>query len=155
MADAAGDAWGATPAADTSTSDAWGTAAPVANGDDWGAGGDATEDTGAADEAAEAKKNMSKDEFLKKAREAGWTEATAFDYEEFQRTSGDQTDYHGAAKVYEWKEEFGDVGPEVPELEKVLFGGEFQMRRGEHVEHLDLEVDLQGPVRVAPIRRVC
>lgn len=27
-----------------------------------------------------------------------------------------------AARVYEWEDEFGDVGPRIPELEKELFG---------------------------------
>jgi hypothetical protein len=50
--------------------------APVANG-----AGDAT----SADDA-EAKQQ--REEFQKKARDAGWTESTAFDYAEFQRTGG-------------------------------------------------------------------
>ena len=32
--------------------------------------------------------------------------------------------------IYEWNDDFGDVGPEYPDLEKQLFGGEFRMRTG-------------------------
>jgi hypothetical protein len=35
-----------------------------------------------------------------------------------------------SAAKYEWKEEYGDVGPEVPELEKILFGDVFRNRQG-------------------------
>lgn len=33
---------------------------------------------------------------------------------------GDKFD--GSARIYEWDDEFGDVGPKVPDLEKELFG---------------------------------
>ena len=36
------------------------------------------------------------------------------------------------AVKYEWSEEYGDVGPQFEELEKVLFGDENQMKTGEH-----------------------
>lgn len=114
-----------------------------------------TEEVAAEEPAAETKPQLTKDEFNEKARAAGWTEATAFNYDEFQRLGGNDADWHGAAKSYEWKDEYGDVGPEVPELEKILFGGEFQMRKGEHYHNLaSIEVGLQGPVQIAPVRRV-
>ena len=151
------DSWGTATAEPATNGDAWGTvpAADGAEGDAWGSGGGETADADTADHGKkyEAVK-LTKDEFLSKAREAGWTETTAFDYSEFQRTGGNDADYHGASKVYEWKDEFGDVGPEVPELERILFGGEFQMRKGEHTEHLDLEVNLEGPVQIPHIRKV-
>ena len=138
------DSWGAAPA----------TEAP-ADGDNWGSGGgdEAATDNDTEDPAAPAfpAVKMEKDEFLKKARDAGWTETTAFNYEEFQRTGGNNTDYHGASRVYEWNEEYGEVGPESPELEHMLFGGEFVMRRGEHNEHLDLSVTLEAREQYAPI----
>jgi hypothetical protein len=40
---------------------------------------------------------------------------------------------HEAAK-YEWKEEYGDVGPAVPELEEQLFGNEYISRKGTKME---------------------
>lgn len=152
------DAWGTASAANTAEGDAFGTAAPADNaaGDAWGSGAE-TGDTANTD-ITQGKKyekiDLSKEEFLSKARDAGWTEKTAFNYDEYMRTGGEDRDWHGAAKVYEWKDEFGDVGPEVPELEKILFGGEFQMRKGAHTEHLDLEVNIEGPVKIAPVLKV-
>ncbi|KAI7337247.1 hypothetical protein KC315_g2419 [Hortaea werneckii] len=52
-----------------------------------------------------------------------WTETTAFDYVEFQRQGGNNTDWYGTAQVYEWKDEYGDVGPAIPRLDVALFGG--------------------------------
>ena len=92
-----------------------------------------------------------KGEDLAKAREAGWTERTAFDYGGNDSGSGD---WAGAAKVYEWSDSYGEVGPEVPELEKILFGGEFVMRRGDSINNLELEVHIEGPTKIAPVRKV-
>jgi ATP-dependent RNA helicase DDX3X len=39
-------------------------------------------------------------------------------------------DWSSNAAVYEWQEEFGDVGPSFPALEKQLFGSEFHVRAG-------------------------
>ncbi len=49
-----------------------------------------------------------------------WGEATPYDYEGLN--SRDNTTWDGNARVYEWDGEMGDVGPEYPELEIVLFG---------------------------------
>ena len=46
-----------------------------------------------------------------------WVKKTAYDYEEV----GDRN-WDGNARVYEWDGEEGDVGPEHPELEDILFG---------------------------------
>lgn len=32
--------------------------------------------------------------------------------------------------MYEWKEEYGDIGPRFEDLEKHLFGSEFHVRTG-------------------------
>jgi hypothetical protein len=87
-ATAMADSWAA-PA----TTDAWGSGGgdAAARGDSWGSAPAPTADAGAEpvgiveDPEAKAKK----EEFLKKARDAGWTEATAFDYTEFLRTGGE------------------------------------------------------------------
>lgn len=129
--------------------DSWGNSAtePEMNG-----GGDAnmTEANGATTDH----KNMDKTEYEKKARDAGWTETTAFDYGEFQRTGGNDADWRGAAKKYEWNDEYGDVGPEIKELEDILFGGEFQVRKGDHAQNLDLDVKIEGPEKIAPVFKV-
>ena len=113
------------------------------NGEVQAQGGDAT-----------AGANMSKEDYNAKARAAGWTETTAFDYDQFQRMGGNDATWHATAGVYEWNDEYGDVGPEVPELERVLFGGEFQMTKGNHMEALDLEVTVEGPDKLSYIRKV-
>ncbi|KXL49529.1 hypothetical protein M433DRAFT_64171 [Acidomyces richmondensis BFW] len=95
---------------------------------------------------------MNKEDLLTKAKDAGWTEKTAFNYAEFKRQGGKDTDWHGAAKVYEWKDEYGDVGPRVEKLEKVLFGGEFLMRVGDHLENLEYNVVIEGPEKLDPIK---
>jgi ATP-dependent RNA helicase DDX3X len=100
---------------------------------------------------------------LKVAREAGWVPPTAHNYiskapaadlnkdggeaqpdlapaSEGQGTedvlisrSGASTWAHDSAK-YEWKEEFGDVGPRDELLERELFEGEFIQRAGAKLE---------------------
>jgi ATP-dependent RNA helicase DDX3X len=50
-----------------------------------------------------------------------WIGVQAFDYAAMTKAPDDQQ-WDGHARVYEWKEEFGDVGPELPELEFELFG---------------------------------
>ncbi|KAK5717381.1 hypothetical protein LTR15_009275 [Elasticomyces elasticus] len=145
----------------------WGnetTAAPAeeTNGDSWGSGAaaESTENTdGAADGETETetaapeppKPVLSKEEYTQNAKNKGWTEATAFDYEQFNRTGGDNSDWAGAAKKYEWQDEYGDVAPEVPELEILLFGGEFQMKKGKHYENLEIKVTIEGEKQIDPI----
>ncbi|KAK5114203.1 hypothetical protein LTR85_010268 [Meristemomyces frigidus] len=144
--------WGApaTPAAEA-TNDAWGSATAAENGAE-----ETVEET--TEETTEEKgktyevPTLNKDEFLAKARGAGWTETTAFNYADFEASGGNNGDWHAISKVYEWNDEYGDVGPEVPELERILFGGEHQMRKGQHYENIDIPVTIEGPVKVDPVR---
>ncbi|KAF2724658.1 DEAD/DEAH box RNA helicase [Polychaeton citri CBS 116435] len=96
---------------------------------------------------------MTKEEALKKAKESGWTNQTAFDYEKFNDNGPAPVDeFHGSAKKYEWNDEYGDVGPEIPELERILFGGEFQMKKGQHMISLDsIKVEVDGPEKIQRI----
>lgn len=88
------------------------------------------------------------EEKYKQAREAGWVAPQAYNYEaatakhgdEPASSSGEQVDdsdapcwAHEAAK-YEWQDDFGDVGPEVPELEAQLFKGDTRTKIGQHLE---------------------
>lgn len=84
---------------------AWGGDEPETNGADTN-GAESADATEAKPEVPE----LTKEEHIKKARAAGWKEGVAFDYEEFQRQGGADADFHGASKVYEWKEEYGEVG---------------------------------------------
>ncbi|EME87037.1 uncharacterized protein MYCFIDRAFT_116498, partial [Pseudocercospora fijiensis CIRAD86] len=87
------------------------------------------------------------------ARSAGWTETVAFDYDAFQRSGGNDGNWLGQGAVYEWSGEYGDVAPQVPELEAILFGSEFKLREGTHRTNIDdIEVTVEGPTKIAPIK---
>ena len=58
------------------------------NGNDWNAG-PAADGAGDAPPVDDAEAKAKREEFQKRARDAGWTESTAFDYTEFQRTGGE------------------------------------------------------------------
>lgn len=51
---------------------------------------------------------------------SGWAERRAYDYDNLGRPGGE--DWDGNARIYEWDGEEGDIGPEHPELERMLFG---------------------------------
>lgn len=84
-------------------------------------------------------------------QEHGWVMKSGFDYEKYGKSSkelahlnatqggenGDDAlagldpvgglregDWANNAAIYTWNDDFGDVGPEFPELEKMLFGGD-------------------------------
>lgn len=86
-------------------------------------------------------------EYHQKAKDAGWTEKTAYDYAAAERDSRDDAEWFGAAKTYqvEWQDDFGEVGPAIPELEAILFHDEHQQRKGEHIKALEFEVNIEGP----------
>lgn len=75
----------------------------------------------------------------------GWTAKTAYDYEQYTKTNKELIDDAAAGGVamgewasnagrYEWKDDYGDVGPRFEELEKMLFGSEFHVRSGINFE---------------------
>jgi ATP-dependent RNA helicase DDX3X len=82
-------------------------------------------------------------EAFKLARQHGWIEPSAYNYPSASDKIADKqptnepsnSEYkapqwaHEAVK-YEWKEEYGDVGPKIPELEEQLFHNELIMRKG-------------------------
>lgn len=71
------------------------------------------------------------------AREKGWAEPQDYNYDAYNASNKAVAENdalgtewnHNAAK-YEWKEEYGDVGPAMPELEHQLFRSEFINRQG-------------------------
>lgn len=93
----------------------------------------AAEPVAEATVAAVAKKNP---------QEVGWVEKQAYDYETYNKSSKElfdeglapgglgAQDWASNAAKYEWDEDYGDVGPAFPDLEKQLFGGEHRMRTG-------------------------
>ena len=71
------------------------------------------------------------------ARDKGWVEPQEFDYDAYNASGKakgtDQVakgDWSHNAERYEWKEEYGDVGPPSAELEAQLFRSEFINRQG-------------------------
>lgn len=93
--------------------------------------------------------------FKERAQEAGWVATQPVDYSVRQSSRDDETAHYLAnSAVYEWNDEYGDVGPEVPELEEQLFGGHFRVRQGEHMKNLQFEVTVEGPDRLQPARSV-
>ncbi|KAI9674046.1 MAG: hypothetical protein M1829_003889 [Trizodia sp. TS-e1964] len=105
------------------------------------------------------------DASAQKLREAGWVGKVKFDYDTYNATNKENQEKQEAensaaaptwaanAKVYEWDDEYGDVGPPLPELERELFGSENVMRTGDEFENLkNIEVTQEGVSRIYPIR---
>ncbi len=88
---------------------------------------------------------------LKNPQEFGWVAKTSYDYEKYNKSSkelaeapavgglgtGDDAvggvapgDWASNAAVYQWDDEYGEIGPEFPELERQLFGLENHVRTG-------------------------
>ncbi len=58
------------------------------------------------------------------------------------------------ATRYEWSDDFGDVGPEDEELEKMLFQAEDKMEVGDQLEKLtDIKVNLESEIAIEPVVR--
>jgi len=66
-----------------------------------------------------------------RAREQGWAEPEKYNYTAYNASSREEreavesalelSDWASNAAKYEWKDEFGDIGPPHPELERQLF----------------------------------
>lgn len=83
-------------------------------------------------------------EDIQKAQEAGWNDQVAINEAEDAR---EDVEWAGEGKVYavEWKDEFGDVGPEIPELEQMLFATTLRNTKGEFFDNLVFEAQIEGP----------
>ncbi|TGO48122.1 hypothetical protein BOTNAR_0491g00020 [Botryotinia narcissicola] len=64
-------------------------------------------------------------------------------------------EWASSGAVYEWNEEYGDVGPKFPDLEEQLFGkNNNHVRQGLNFENITtLKVTQEGAVKIEPIRR--
>ena len=58
------------------------------------------------------------------------------------------------AVIYQWDDDFGDVGPHNPDLEKILFEDDNLQRAGEAIKALSYDVETEGPEKIHPIRNV-
>ncbi|CAG8898838.1 unnamed protein product [Penicillium egyptiacum] len=87
----------------------------------------------------------------KVARDKGWTDPVPFEYAELAN-SKDHLDWAGVAVRYEWKDEYGDVGPAVPELEDQLFHGELIARAGAKLDELNsYKVNIESPNEIRAV----
>ncbi|KAI9800735.1 MAG: hypothetical protein M1833_003151 [Piccolia ochrophora] len=90
----------------------------------------------------------------------GWVAPTPYNYSAYTTGEGKEADAAfaagegwaaGAAK-YEWSDEFGDVGPANSDLEKELFGREFQMTAGEMFHTMrGMKVDQLAGEKIEPV----
>ncbi|KXG46145.1 uncharacterized protein PGRI_050010 [Penicillium griseofulvum] len=87
----------------------------------------------------------------KVARDKGWTDPVPFEYSDLAN-SKDHRDWAGVAARYEWKDEYGDVGPAVPELEDQLFRGELIIRPGAKLDELNsYQVNIESPNEITAV----
>lgn len=102
---------------------------------------DATNGSGQGDTTGPLKD----EEKCKQARDAGWAAPQAYNYAAASAKHGEQVETSSTAQVnqvswaheaerYEWQEDYGDVGPEVPELEAQLFKGDLRTKIGQHLD---------------------
>jgi ATP-dependent RNA helicase DDX3X len=111
------------------------------------------------DEAALARKQQLTED-LARAKEAGWNNPIPFNYETVLggQAAPDETRdsavWLSDAAIYQWDDEFGDVGAPNPDLEKMLFADEHLQRAGGAIKALSFNVNLEGPEKVQPVRDV-
>lgn len=112
-----------------------------------------------ADASAEREKQLADD--VQKAKDAGWMNRIPFNYETVVGGEAPPDETYASAPwlsdaaVYEWNDEYGEVGPENPQLEKMLYEDPNMMRVGGAIKALSFDVDVQGGgEKIAPIRSV-
>ncbi|KAG5297898.1 DEAD-box protein [Histoplasma ohiense] len=99
--------------------------------------------TEAIDQVTDSANNL-KEEAAALARQKGWTEPQRYDYDTYNADPKpgegagltDLPEWASNAAKYEWKEEYGDVGPRNEELEKMLFHDEYLNRAGNKFDRL-------------------
>lgn len=73
-------------------------------------------------------------ELVAKIRAKGWGVPVEYDYKSLNIANRNERRFFADATRYEWKDEYGDVGPAIPELEEQLFRSDFINRPGEMFE---------------------
>lgn len=130
---------------------------------------------------------------VKNPQEYGWVEPTKYNYELYTKSSKELAeaqanglgesadaedvgvggiavgDWASNAKIYVWDDEYGDVVPRFPDLEKQLFGSENHVRTGIKFEKYvipsneqsttnkchsvaQIDVSQEGAIRIKPIK---
>ncbi|KAJ5624383.1 ATP-dependent RNA helicase ded1 [Penicillium lagena] len=83
------------------------------------------------------------------AQEAGWAKPTPFNYD---IDTNEVKEWAAVAPKYEWKDEFGEVGPPVPELEDQLFRNDYITRVGYKLDALNaIDVTCESKDAIKPI----
>ena len=112
----------------------------------------------AVDPAAARKEQQAQD--LAKAKAAGWADPVPFEYgnttgeDSAEDETRENVPWLSDAAIYQWDDDFGDVGDPNPELEKMLFSNEYQQRAGNAINALSFEVSVEGPEKLMPVRNV-
>ncbi len=85
-----------------------------------------------------------------RSREHGWSEPEKYDYESYNAGTREEREaveaahevpaWASNAMKYEWQEDYGDVGPEHPELEEMLFKDKNRMESGIEFEKYLLSI---------------
>jgi ATP-dependent RNA helicase DDX3X len=108
-----------------------------------------------------SRKQQELNENLEKLKEKGWNNPVPFNYETVASGDAaaaderdDEAPWLGNAAVYEWDDDFGEVGPPNGKLEEELFRSKNAMRAGNRIMALSFDVSTGGSVKVEPVREV-
>ncbi|ORY09244.1 P-loop containing nucleoside triphosphate hydrolase protein [Clohesyomyces aquaticus] len=110
-----------------------------------------TEDPAAARKAQEAAD-------LARVKEAGWNNRIPFNYTTVEGgtpapdETRDGVEWLSDAAIYAWDDDFGEIGPANPALERELYFDENLTRVGKLIQALKFEVTVEGKERVHPVR---
>lgn len=119
---------------------------------------DAGSNAGLEEATITRKQNLTED--LARAKAAGWNNPIPFNYdtivggEAAPDETRDNAPWLSDAAIYQWDDEFGDVGEPNQELEKMLFADELLQRAGSGIKALSFIVNVEGPTKVQPVRDV-
>jgi ATP-dependent RNA helicase DDX3X len=94
---------------------------------------------------------------MARARAYEFPEQVPFDYATANVSANEALglSWFSNAKVYEWNEDYGDVGPADPELEKELFSSQYHSEEGNQMSNLTyFTVEVEGAAEIQPVRRV-
>lgn len=159
----------ATPFWGTSSTEAtgnasWANPAPAnadAGTNGQGAHNDETNDLAKKFESATlGESNVPDEEKKKEAADHGWAATIPLDYEAIMNkdsstAEGSLPSWMANTGTYQWKDEYGELGPEDPELEKVIFDEKLLNSAGAYLKQLqNFHVHQEGEVEFAAIKEV-
>jgi ATP-dependent RNA helicase DDX3X len=94
---------------------------------------------------------------IERARKYLFPEQIPFDYSTANVSAQEALalSWFSNAKVYEWKDDYGEVGPADAELEKELFQSQYHPEQGNQMSNLTyFTVEVEGAAEIEPIRQV-